>query len=128
MAAGKAENDLGEPSWELLGRMLEDITFVHVYRRLQFFTVNVKMPFERYKDQFRKAVTLVNEHPYVTIIKSIPYSGEASNQKLAELYEQTKLVDVDAWRLTTRRSWKASNLSPGVAKWGRSVRSFNSGS
>ena len=110
VAAGSPERDIGEPSWELLGRFIEDVTFVHAYRRLKFFAAGLGFPFDSYQAEFQKAVALVNEHPYAGVIRSIPLERRANNPKLQQLYDSMRLVDLDFWAYDYAN--KVINLKP----------------
>ena len=44
--AGAVAKDQLEPSWQVLGRLVEDVTFVHIYRRLEFFQNGLGLPRE----------------------------------------------------------------------------------
>src|SRR4029079_13701867 len=49
-AAGDPERDRNEPSWELVGRMLEDENFSQVYRRLELCTGIQPSPRDQFPD------------------------------------------------------------------------------
>ena len=42
--SGEVAKDQLEPSWQALGRLIEDVTFVHIYRRLEFFQNGLGLP------------------------------------------------------------------------------------
>ncbi len=55
IAAGAVGDDDGEPSWQVIGRLLDDLTLVHAYRRLAFFQGGLGFPLAAYKPQFDAA-------------------------------------------------------------------------
>lgn len=52
--------DLGEPSWEALARLVQEVSFLHVWRHADFLSTHLRTP----SDAFRKlARPLVADHP-----------------------------------------------------------------
>ena len=61
--AGSPERDSMEPSWEVLGRLLEDVTFVHAYRRIAFFYSPLGLAHDDYETQLTAACQMLAKHP-----------------------------------------------------------------
>ena len=52
---GGPASDSVEPSWQSLGRLLEDVTFVHAYNRLEFLRFNLAIPIDSFRETQRGA-------------------------------------------------------------------------
>ncbi len=110
VAAGEADKDVQEPSWELLGRLLQDVTFVHAYRRLEFFRSGLGLPPASYEDGVKSATELLANHPYVTLLRAMPMGGGAP---LKKAIGEAKLVDVDLNAyIEIQRYWRIE-MEPG---------------
>ena len=77
-SAGTIGRDTREPSWELVGRLLEDVTLVHVFRRLEFFHDGLGLPAESYRDQLPTAFAAVGGHPYLPLVKTAVLSPRSA--------------------------------------------------
>jgi tetratricopeptide (TPR) repeat protein len=93
--AGMAADDQGEPSWEFLGRMLEDVSLVHVYRRLSFFYANLALPPENYQAQLPLAYKVIADHPYAPAVKCAVVDLQYYGAEIQELFSKLKIVDAD---------------------------------
>ena len=67
VAAGKSEDDQGEPSWSSLGRMLVDVRFAQVIRRAYFMQWTWNVPVAEFVAEARP---LVIDHPYLPLFDS----------------------------------------------------------
>ncbi len=94
-SAGTIGRDTREPSWELVGRLLEDVTLVHVFRRLEFFHDGLGLPAESYRDQLPTAFAAVGGHPYLPLVKTAVLSPQRDVKQIASLLESSKAVDID---------------------------------
>ncbi|HEY4309032.1 MAG TPA: hypothetical protein VGN12_06235 [Pirellulales bacterium] len=92
--AGAVGRDTREPSWELLGRLLEDITIVHVFRRLEFFHDGLGLPSSSYRDQLPTAFAAVADHPYLPLAKTAILDPQRDVQQIAKLLESSQAVDL----------------------------------
>jgi tetratricopeptide (TPR) repeat protein len=68
VAAGAPDKDQNEPSWEFLGRMIEDVTLVHAYRRIEFLNDALGLPPDDVALQLQQAREIVADHPYAGLI------------------------------------------------------------
>jgi tetratricopeptide (TPR) repeat protein len=93
--AGMTAEDKGEPSWEFLGRMLEDVSLVHVYRRLSFFHANLALPLENYQAQLPLAYKVVTDHPYAPVLKYAVVDPQYYAAEIQERFSNLRIVDAD---------------------------------
>lgn len=68
VAAGPAAGEIVEPSWEAVGRALEDATLVHFYRRLYFVSKSLGIPEESLEEFFKAAAKPVPDHPQKNLL------------------------------------------------------------
>jgi tetratricopeptide (TPR) repeat protein len=66
LAQGQPAQDLGEPSWGALARMIQEITFVHVQRRAALIAQQWGIDASDYVAEVRP---LIAEHPYKNVIE-----------------------------------------------------------
>jgi tetratricopeptide (TPR) repeat protein len=92
---GAAGDDTMEPSWELLARLVEDVTLVHVYRRLEFFHDGLGFPAASYRDQLLPAYAAVGDHPYLPLVKTAVLNPQRDVQQIVALCESAKPIDVE---------------------------------
>jgi hypothetical protein len=101
--AGAAGDDTREPSWELLARLVEDVTLVHVYRRLEFFHDGLGLPSASYRDQLVPAYAAVGDHPYLPLVKTAVLNPQRDVEQIVALCESAKPVDVELTLYPTQR-------------------------
>jgi hypothetical protein len=90
-----ADHDSQEPSWEVLGRLLEDVTFVHAFRRLAFFRGSLALPREAYEEQFQAALELVADHPCLPAVKCAVLDSRRDAELIQQLCKNMRMVDVE---------------------------------
>jgi tetratricopeptide (TPR) repeat protein len=106
VAEGDAGLGASEPSWELLGRLIEDVTFVHAYRRLEFFAAPLGLPRAALIEQARAAAALVAEHPLLPVIKCAVLSPQGEAQQIQRLCAAMHMNDAEiAMYPFVGRSW-----------------------
>jgi tetratricopeptide (TPR) repeat protein len=93
--AGATGVDRVEPGLEVLGRMIEDATLVHAYRRIEFFTGGLGLAPATYRDHVRAAEMLVASHPYAIAIRAALLNPRTHAEQIQALYQQMPLVDAD---------------------------------
>jgi tetratricopeptide (TPR) repeat protein len=96
VAAGR--EDAGEPSWAVLGRMIQESQFVHVERLAYLLAVQFEMEFAELIDAVEPLVT---EHRYRPLIESYA-AGDADASEHAALLREMRIVDAP-YRM--RRVW-----------------------
>ncbi len=92
---GSLSKDKGEPSWETLGRLLEDVTFVHVSHRLLFFHDDLGLPRASYEDQLLAAYAVAAGHPYVTALKYMTVNPQEYRIEIEKALGKIDFVDAD---------------------------------
>ena len=65
--AGEPAADSGEPSWGVLGHLIRETRFIHVYRRLYFMRFTWGVPVEEYWGESHR---LVDNHPYRSFLEA----------------------------------------------------------
>ncbi len=93
VAAGAVGEDDGEPSWQVIGRLVDDLTLVHAYRRLAFFQGGLGFPPAAYKAQLDVARKLVAKHPYAKILDCTVLDGRREAQQIDKLLGEMQIVD-----------------------------------
>ena len=93
--AGSTDGERGEPSWEVLGRLIEDVTFVQVHRRLSFFYHDLGLPPDSYRKQLPAAYAMVEGHPYATVLKCSTADRQYYGAQIQELFGKLTIRDVD---------------------------------
>ena len=114
VAAGEADQDVQEPSWELLGRLLQDVTFVQAYRRLEFFRSGLGLPPASYEDGVKIATELLANHPYVSLLRAMPMAGGAP---LKKAIGEAKLVNVDLYAYIEIHALLADRIGARQTVW-----------
>jgi len=79
-----AEDDAQEPSWGALGRMIEEINFTQLGRRLYFVEYQWGLP-QRSGREAVTAADAVGDHPYASYIHSYRYSGHDLRDELDKI-------------------------------------------
>jgi tetratricopeptide (TPR) repeat protein len=106
-AAGKDSN---EPSWETLGRLLEDVTFVHVYRRIAFFVSGLALPPASYQEELQAALAVIANHPYRAFVECLPLDINGDADRIQTLLGQTPIIDADLFaHKEVLRYWKVGS-------------------
>ena len=132
--ANEAARDRGEPSWGVLGRMIEDLTFVQTAMRADFMK---RIWGVDTSDYVHEALPLVADHPYRAAIEALGLDAERDGERINALlkdidiadanYNERMLVDL-TWKLNTpgkiqgrqawNRAWTHSDDLTDPIEWG----------
>lgn len=91
LAASDESGDLAEPSWAVLGRMIEETTFVQVFRRVHFMRHTWSVPID---DYLRESLPLIADHPYKAVIENHGPDSHVQSEELKTAVKDLHLVDV----------------------------------
>lgn len=83
--AGKPDADAKEPSWEVLGHLIAETRFIHVWRRLSFMRNRWSVPVD---DFWAESLLSVAKHPYRRYLESFTLPPQDAIQALADQLEQ----------------------------------------
>ena len=86
-------SDRGEPSWAVLGGLMDETRFVHVWRRADFLAYRLGVPAG---DFVQEALRMVADHPYRTLIESYGVDRVRDSERFQFLLRSVKRPDVDA--------------------------------
>ena len=84
------EDDRGEPSYAVLGRIFQDTTFSQVHRRANFIRNWWGLPTD---DYVAEAMPLVEEHPYAGFIRIYNFRWDQQREKYEEAVKDLNVVD-----------------------------------
>lgn len=91
-AAGQAGRDEGEPSWAFLGQMIEEITFLQLWRRAYLMRDQWDVPTDAF---ISRALPLIPHHPYRNFIATFRYDRLRQSDEIHELLKDMDIVDSD---------------------------------
>ncbi len=91
-AAGQAGRDEGEPSWSFLGRMIEEIAFLQLWRRAFLMRDQWDVPTDAF---ISRALPLIPHHPYRNFIATFRYDRLRQSDEIHELLKDMDIVDPD---------------------------------
>ena len=80
--------DCGEPSWCCLGRLVGNMSFVHVWRRMRFLDMSLGVPTEEF---LKMASPMVDMHPYYHFLET--HTQNPTAKRIA--WEKLKLSEPD---------------------------------
>ena len=80
--------------------MLEDVTLIQAYRRIEFFTDQLGLPPDSYRAAVDQAVAMAGRHRYANAIRVAALSKHRSGPQIAQLLSELSLVDVDVQYMT----------------------------
>ncbi|MDR3637083.1 MAG: tetratricopeptide repeat protein [Isosphaeraceae bacterium] len=98
VAAAKAlievgrSGDRGEPSWGVLGRLMDEVRFVQVSRRAVFLAFSLGVPAGNF---VKSARPLVADHPYRSLIESFGVDFARDGSRYRALLQEVKIPVVD---------------------------------
>lgn len=97
--AGAVESDAGEPSWQTMGTLLEEVTFAHVCRQLEYLSSSLGVPVD---DVLPQLLPQVADHPQILFIESLTDNRRVRRAKILELMKVLRPEELspDAWFLT----------------------------
>lgn len=93
--AGDPERDRQEPSWELVGRMLEDENFSQVYRRLELCTGILELPRDQFPDFVAQSLEAVGAHPYAAMLTCLGLHFIYDAEEIRAISDGLNIVDAD---------------------------------
>src|SRR5262249_50814494 len=94
--AGQQGKDAREPSWTVLGRMIEDTAFVVIFESAQFYRRRLSPSPDEVKETTRPLLPLVAEHPYKNVVLVQGIDERRQAEVYRSLLEEVELVDVEA--------------------------------
>jgi tetratricopeptide (TPR) repeat protein len=104
--AGQDEANPADPSWSILGRMLQEQNFMLVYHRAEFMKNRWSVPTGGYVDE---VLPLVADHPYAGFIKAYGIDYRAQREKFNQAVKDLNLVDVVPCMMPiVRATWEAN--------------------
>lgn len=80
-----------QPSLNALGQLLQEISFIHTYRKLNYLSSNLSVSADR---ELASCRSLVEGHPYELFIESYasdPRTSQAAFEKLLQVYDPLEL-------------------------------------
>jgi tetratricopeptide (TPR) repeat protein len=114
--------DRGEPSWGVLARLLEDVTFMHVDRHTSLVAEGWRLPASEVAAFIQEVLPRVANHPYRAWIESYRFDLDRDRKQLAELARGIKITDpqVNMVPLIARVwHWEADENGAGHRAWKR---------
>ncbi|HTN74260.1 MAG TPA: hypothetical protein VL096_03400 [Pirellulaceae bacterium] len=72
--------EAGEPAWSVLGQMISETSFLHVFRRAHFERAQLGLPADQFLDTF---APLVSGHPFTPFLKLYSTAGMTQNDFVA---------------------------------------------
>ena len=108
-----ADGDREEPSWAVLGRVLEDTAILQAYRRIDYLQADRKGELADYVDGLR---ALLRHHPYGKFLRSFAFERSSAERK--ELLEDMEIADAsyDHVPLITG-TWGEAGETRGQGAW-----------
>src|SRR5262249_10349354 len=94
--AGAPENDPGEPSWGVLGRMIRETRFVQVYRRLNFMKGLWSVPVDEYWNEVHLDVAAHRYRPYLETLALPARDTAESFQQFADRIDLTEIETTES--------------------------------
>ncbi len=90
VSALREGDDLGaEMSWTVLGQLIHEANFLHVYHRALFLRFSLSVPVDGY---LHAALPTLGDHRYKPILESLPHYGDAD--AIAERWRQIEFGDL----------------------------------
>jgi hypothetical protein len=100
----ESARDRGEPAWGVLGRMIEDITFVQTVMRADFMKHVWGVDTA---DYVREVLPLVAAHPYHATIEALGLDQEREGDRIKALLKDINIADVNHnARVLVDLTWK----------------------
>ncbi|HTM53038.1 MAG TPA: hypothetical protein VL175_03380 [Pirellulales bacterium] len=90
---GAADKDPQEMSWELLGRLIEEQTFLQVFNRMDFLAHGLGLPLESFRAVVEAGKTVVGPHPSAGLLWAIVVDPQRSATPVREILDKTNWVD-----------------------------------
>src|SRR5262249_23205383 len=90
--AGRAEHDATEPSWPLLGRLIQEARFIEVCRNLSFLHSSLAVSAE---EQWGKVKHLVADHPLHAYAGTFGLDLMHQNPEFLRLFQSIPHAELD---------------------------------
>jgi len=117
LEAGKVGRDEGQPTWSVLGRMLEEVVFTQTARKAwRLRSLLLVLPGE-YLDGM---LPLLADHPYRRYLQSLRYGAPTQNYKIIEVCTGLDIVDANHYMQQMFLASLSSELpehTTGYAAW-----------
>jgi hypothetical protein len=108
-----ADEDREEPSWAVLGHVLEDTAILQAFRRVEYLNEDRKGEVAGYVEEQK---TLLRHHPYGKLIRS--YAFERSSTERKELLDDIEIVDASYDHAPLiHATWGAAGETRGQGAW-----------
>ncbi len=90
---GKATSkDAGQPSWQTLGRIIEELLFIQMYRRAEFMVC----PWNVSPHEFIvEAFPLIKAHPYAGVVRAMDMDARVRAAEMMSVMQSIKVVDAN---------------------------------
>ena len=85
---------------DLMTRLLEDVTFVHAYRRIDFFSGSLGLPKESYAEQVEAASEMLAKHPYAPLIKCAVLNSRSNLAEIQKNCRSLRFADASGQPVT----------------------------
>ena len=105
--AGQFASDSGQPSWAVLGRMVQETRFAQVCRRAHFMRYGWSVSPDEFVDQ---ALPLIGDHPYLPFFLSYKADRRRDAQKFVSLLQGLPWTAFETHQTTRTRVF--SDLTP----------------
>ena len=80
-----------EPSWPLLGRLIEETTFMQIVRRGDFMHNQGSVPCDEFVEE---VAPLIGDHPCRSLVRSYALDPERQQKEWAAMVDTLRLVDI----------------------------------
>ena len=92
---GRAGQDRQEPSWAMLGRLIEDAAFVQVWQSTEFLRRRLGYSVDDVKEATRALLPLIVDHPYHDFLMSYGIDEGRRTDVYRSLLKDLNLIDVE---------------------------------
>ena len=117
--AGEPGADSGEPSWAVLGRLVRETQFVHVFRRLYFMHFAWCVPVDEF---WASSVPSVADHPYRPYLETMVGDRQKAKQSLADLIDHLDVTNIELSAYTMLEAIFRSEHPNKLVSWTFAVR------
>lgn len=93
--AGSPSTDAGEPSWTVLGRLMQEVSFVQVARNLDRVRRALGRPPSEVQEIIRESMPLIAGHPYRDFLLSYGVDERLQPDVYASLLKHLDVVDIE---------------------------------
>jgi tetratricopeptide (TPR) repeat protein len=90
-SAGEIGRDAGEPSWQAFGTLIEEVSFYHTFRQLDFLASSLAVPLDSTRTVLEP---LVQDHPYRGMIAALCDDQKERELQLRKLSTTVRPQDI----------------------------------